>query len=77
MSVIELDERGRLTLPKEVRKSLKMNGRVLVINAGDHVKLVPIPENLLQVLNGAISIGRPFKELRAEAEQLIEKETRR
>lgn len=77
MSVIELDERGRITLPKEVRKSLKMNGRVLVINAGDHVKLVPIPENPLQVLNGAISIGRPFKELRSEAEQLIEKETRR
>jgi len=60
-----------------VRKSLKLEGKVLVINAGDHVKLVPLPENPLQVLNGAISIGRPFKELRAEAERLIEKETRR
>ena len=76
MRIFEIGEKGRLILPKEVRKSLKLEGKILVINAGDHVKLVPIPGNPLQVLNGVLSTGKPYKELRVEAEQLLEKEAK-
>jgi AbrB family looped-hinge helix DNA binding protein len=75
LCIVEIDEKGRITLPKELRKSFKL-GKVLVVNAGDHVKLVPFPENPLQVLNGALNIGNPFNEIREEAERLLEKEAR-
>ena len=74
MSIVKIDENGMITLPLRVRKNLKP-GKVLVVNAGDHVKLVSIPSDPLEVLNGALSNGRQFKELRAEAELLLEKDT--
>ncbi len=74
MCIVEIDEKGRITLPNELRKILKL-GKVLLVNAGDHVILVPVPENPLQVLNGALNIGNPFNEIREEAERLLEKET--
>lgn len=73
MSIVNIDEKGRIALPAKVIESLK-HGKVLVVNVGDHVKLVPIPADPLQVMNGALSTGRQFKELRAEAELLLEKE---
>ena len=75
MCVVEIDEKGRITLPKELRKILKL-GKVILVNAGDHVKLVPFPETPLQFLNGALNIGKPFNEIREEAERLLEKEAR-
>ena len=41
MDIVELDDRGRLTLPSEVMKSLTIGDRVLLLNAGDHVKPIP------------------------------------
>ncbi len=76
MSIVELDSKGRLTLPKEVRTSLGMTGKVLTINAGDHVKVIPLPSDAVRFLNGVLDIKRPFKELRREAEALAEKETK-
>jgi len=63
--------------PNKLGKNPDLEGKVLVVNVGDHVKLVPIPENPLQVLNSALSIGKQFKELREEAERLLEKEALR
>jgi DNA-binding transcriptional regulator/RsmH inhibitor MraZ len=74
VSIVKIDEKGRIALPEKVIESLKLE-KVLVVNAGDHVQLVPIPADPLKVLNGALSTGRQFKELRAEAELLLEKET--
>lgn len=74
MSIIELDSKGRLTLPKEVRTSLGMSGKVLTINAGDHVKVIPLPSDPVHFLNGVLDIKRSFKELRREAEALAAKE---
>lgn len=65
-----------MTLPKEVRTSLGMTGKVLTINAGDHVKIIPLPSDAVRFLNGVLDIKRPFKELRREAEALAEKETK-
>jgi len=77
MSILELDEKGRLTLPKKVRESLNIKGKVLVLNAGDHLKIIPLPSNPFQVLHGALKIEKPFKTLRSQAELAAQKETRK
>jgi len=77
MSILELDSKGRLTLPKEVRKTLDIGKKVLIINAGDHLKLIPLPSDPFQTLHGALNIKKPFMELRKKAEQTAEKESKR
>jgi len=68
LSILQLDSKGRLTLPKEARDSLHISKKVLAINAGDHLKLIPLPRDPLQVLHGAFNTKKPFKELRRQAE---------
>lgn len=77
MSIVELDSKGRLTLPKAVRTSLGMSGKVLTINAGDHVKVIPLPSDPVRLINGVLDIKRPFSDLRREAEALAKKEAKR
>ena len=74
---MELDSKGRLTLPKEVRDSLEIARKVLVINAGDHLKLIPLPSDPFQTLHGAFNVRKTFKELRKQAEQVGENEVKK
>ena len=76
MSIVELDDRGRLTIPKEIRRNLDMGGKVLVINAGDHLKVIPLPADPFKILHGAFNTEKPFSELRRQAEKIAEAETR-
>jgi len=76
LSILELDSKGRLTLPKEVRDSLEIARKVLIINAGDHLKLIPLPSDPFQTLHGAFNVRKPFKELRKRAERLGENEVK-
>jgi len=75
MSILKLDEKGRLTLPKELRESHDISGKVLIIDAGDHLKMIPLPSNPFKVLHGAFNIKKSFRELRDQAENLAKKET--
>ena len=68
MSIVELDRKGRITLPKKTRESLNIRGKVLVINAGDHLKIIPLPSDPIRVLHGAFNTKKTFKELRKQAE---------
>ena len=77
MSILELDSKGRLTLPKEIRVSLEIARKVLVINAGDHLKLIPLPSDPFQTLHGAFNVRKPFKELRKQAERVGENEVKK
>ena len=77
MAILELDKKGRLTLPKEVRKSLDIGKKILIINAGDHLKIIPLPSNPLQILHGAFNVKKPFKELRKQAELTGENEAKK
>lgn len=72
MSLIELDERGRMTLPKAIRKSMDIGNKVLLINAGDHLKIIPLPSDPLKILHGALNMKKSFRELRRQAEKTIE-----
>lgn len=76
MSILKVDRKGRLTIPKEIRESLCLGKNVLVINAGDHLKVIPLPSNPLQVLHGAFNVKKSFKELRKQAELTGERETK-
>jgi bifunctional DNA-binding transcriptional regulator/antitoxin component of YhaV-PrlF toxin-antitoxin module len=67
LSIVEIDDRGRLTLPKELRRTMDMN-KVLIVNAGDHLKLIPIPEDPFKALDGVLSSEKSFKEHREPAE---------
>jgi len=72
--VQELDSKGRLTVPKSYRRGLQLERKVLVVNAGDHLKLIPIPKDPVETLRGAFSVKKTFRELRKEAEAEAEKE---
>ncbi|MGB9895955.1 MAG: AbrB/MazE/SpoVT family DNA-binding domain-containing protein [Thermoproteota archaeon] len=72
-----MDSKGRLTLPKKIRESLNIERKVLVINAGDHLKVIPLPSNPFQVLHGAFNVKKSFKELRKQAELIAENEARK
>jgi AbrB family looped-hinge helix DNA binding protein len=76
MSLLELDKKGRVTVPKEYRRELGLHDKVLAINAGDHLKLIPIPKDPIQALRGAFTTKKPFKQLRKQAEAEAEREIR-
>ena len=73
MSILEIDNKGRLTLPKKIRQSFKIGKKVLIINAGDHLKIIPLPSDPLRVLHGAFNTKKSFKELRKQAELTAQK----
>lgn len=77
MSVLELDSKGRLTIPKRVRESLGIGRKVLGINAGDHLKVIPLPSDPFKTLNGAFNVKKPFRELRKQAELAAQEEAQR
>ncbi|MCD6244518.1 MAG: division/cell wall cluster transcriptional repressor MraZ [Candidatus Korarchaeota archaeon] len=73
MSIVELDDKGRITIPKRMRRIL--GGRkVLLIDLGDRIEIIPVPEDPFETLKGSFNIEKPFKELRREAEILAEGE---
>jgi len=76
LSIVQLDNKGRITLPKQIRESLEIDKKVLIINAGDHIKMIPLPANPIKALHGAFNTKKSFKELRKQAEQIAQKETK-
>jgi len=77
LSILDMDSKGRLTLPKEIRESLDIKKKVLIVNAGDHIKIIPLPSDPLRILHGAFNIKKPFKNLRKEAELIAEDEAKK
>ena len=74
MTIVEVDAKGRLTIPKEVREEIGLKKKALIIRAGDHVKVIPLPADPFAVLKGAFNTKKSFFELRKQAEQLAERE---
>jgi bifunctional DNA-binding transcriptional regulator/antitoxin component of YhaV-PrlF toxin-antitoxin module len=63
-----LDDRGRLTLPKELRE--RFGDRYHVVELHDGIKLVPIDEDPLGALRRAFEdVEKSAEELRAEARE--------
>ena len=74
MSIVKVDRRGRITLPKKLRESLGIGEKVLIVNMGDHLRIIPLPSDPFEALKGTLSINKSFKEMRKQAELVAEKE---
>ncbi len=66
--MLEIDKKGRITIPKNHRQDLSLEGKVLVVNAGDHLRVIPIPKDPIGALRGAFNIRKSFAQLRKQAE---------
>ncbi|MFX0185541.1 MAG: AbrB/MazE/SpoVT family DNA-binding domain-containing protein [Candidatus Hodarchaeota archaeon] len=74
MSVIlELDERGRITIPKEWRENLQLK-RTVAIQSKHGILLIPLSNDPLNVLRGAFTTEKSVKELKQQASKLLEQE---
>ncbi|QLD87316.1 AbrB/MazE/SpoVT family DNA-binding domain-containing protein [Natronomonas halophila] len=68
MSEATLDDRGRLTLPKEVRE--RYGDRYRIVELHDGVKLIPIAEDPLDALRAEFDdVDKSADELREEARE--------
>jgi len=66
MSDVTLDDRGRLTLPKEVRERYGDRYHIVQIHGG--IKLIPVAENPLDALREEFAaVEKTADELREEA----------
>ncbi len=72
-----MDTRGRVGIPKLYRTQLGLRRKVLVINAGDHLQLMPVALDPIRALRGVFTDKKSFRELRAEAEAEAQKEARK
>jgi bifunctional DNA-binding transcriptional regulator/antitoxin component of YhaV-PrlF toxin-antitoxin module len=71
MSVVEIDERGRMTIPKKmgVKKS-----RAIVIAAGSFFITIPLTKNPEKEAEKWLPTGKERKDLKADAEKLAEED---
>jgi bifunctional DNA-binding transcriptional regulator/antitoxin component of YhaV-PrlF toxin-antitoxin module len=66
MSDVSLDDRGRLTLPKEVRE--RYGERYHIVQLSDGIKLVPVADDPLEALRDEFDdVDKSAEELREEA----------
>ncbi|SDC83701.1 AbrB/MazE/SpoVT family DNA-binding domain-containing protein [Natrinema hispanicum] len=68
MSDVALDDRGRLTLPKEVRE--RYGDRYHVVQLPDGIKLIPVADDPLEALRDEFAdVEKSADELRNEARE--------
>lgn len=68
MSDATLDDRGRLTLPKEIRE--QYGDRYHIVQIHDGIKLIPVAEDPLDALRDEFAgIEKTASELREEARE--------
>lgn len=68
MSETTLDDRGRLTLPKEIRE--RYGDRYRIVQLHDGIKLIPVADEPLESLREAFAdVETSAEELRAEARE--------
>jgi bifunctional DNA-binding transcriptional regulator/antitoxin component of YhaV-PrlF toxin-antitoxin module len=71
MAVVTVDERGRITIPKE----MGIRGtRAVVIPAGSFIIAIPLPEKPEKVAEGWLETGKTREELGALAEEEAKKD---
>jgi len=71
MAIVSVDDRGRLTIPKElgVRST-----RVVIIPAGSFFVTIPLPDSPLQTAGGWLKTDKSRKELKETAEKTASKD---
>lgn len=72
--VLQVDERGRVTIPKDARKKVGIERALVLEVAEDHLELRPLADAFAD-LKGSLRSSLPFRELRKEGEEQLIKET--
>ena len=67
MSVVEIDERGRMTIPKKL--GLKKS-RAIVISAGSFFVTIPLPKSPQKEAENWLPTNKERKQLKIETERL-------
>jgi bifunctional DNA-binding transcriptional regulator/antitoxin component of YhaV-PrlF toxin-antitoxin module len=67
MSVVEIDDRGRMTIPKKI--GLKKS-RAIVIPAGSFFVTIPLPKTPQKEAEDWLPTSKERKQLKSEAEKL-------
>jgi bifunctional DNA-binding transcriptional regulator/antitoxin component of YhaV-PrlF toxin-antitoxin module len=67
MSVVEIDDRGRMTIPKKI--GLKKS-RAIVIPAGSFFVTIPLPKTPQKEAENWLPTSKERKQLKIEAEKL-------
>jgi len=70
MSVVKIDERGRVLLPKELREA----DRAVVIAAGSYALVIPVRSKPEEHAAGWLVTKKSAKELKAAAEEEARKD---
>jgi bifunctional DNA-binding transcriptional regulator/antitoxin component of YhaV-PrlF toxin-antitoxin module len=71
MSVVEIDERGRMTIPKKI--GVKQS-RAIVIAAGTFFITIPLTKNPEKEAEKWLPTSKERKELKGEAERLAKED---
>ncbi len=66
MPVVSVDDRGRITLPKETKIR---GGKAVIISAGSFFNIIPIPEDPEKYAEGWLDSKKSRKELKELAEK--------
>ncbi len=71
MSVVEIDERGRMTIPRKI--GVKQS-RAIVIAAGTFFITIPLTKTPEKQAENWLATSKPHTELKAEAEKLAKED---
>ena len=73
--IVEMDDRGRILIPKQLIKSLKSRRFLLTISGG-RIELIPLddPREAFKKLKGSRELPFNWKEAKKIAEELVDKE---
>lgn len=79
MTLVELDERYRVTIPKKVRQKVKVikGQKFYLITYGDNLLMKPVPMDAPERLDEIIGEFRFDKETRRKAGEWLLKQTRK
>ena len=67
MAIVSVDDRGRLTIPKE----LGIRGtRAIIIPVGSFFVAIPLPDSPLEAAEGWLETDKTREQLKASAERL-------
>ncbi len=73
--IVEMDDRGRILIPKKVRRSVKST-RFLLTLSSDRIELIPLddPREAFRKLKGSRKLPLDWREAKEIAERLADEE---